>query len=75
VTKVTQKGQTSIPQDLREKLGIEAGDEVIWFLEGHRLIAEPKVSFKNPLEELKKMRFRSRKSSEKLAQEAESEFW
>ncbi len=29
-TKVTEKGQTTIPRDLRQKYGIEAGDEVEW---------------------------------------------
>lgn len=29
-TKVTEKGQTTIPQELREKYGIEPGDEVEW---------------------------------------------
>jgi AbrB family looped-hinge helix DNA binding protein len=29
-TKVTDKGQTTIPQKLREKYGIEPGDEVEW---------------------------------------------
>ena len=29
-TKVTDKGQTTIPQNLREKYGIEPGDEVEW---------------------------------------------
>ena len=29
-TRVTDKGQTTIPQELREKFGIEPGDEVVW---------------------------------------------
>jgi AbrB family looped-hinge helix DNA binding protein len=29
-TKVTEKGQTTIPQELREKYGIEPGDQVEW---------------------------------------------
>lgn len=29
-TKVTEKGQTTIPRDLREKYGIEPGDRVEW---------------------------------------------
>ena len=29
-TKVTEKGQTTIPRDLREKYGIEPGDNVEW---------------------------------------------
>lgn len=75
VTKVTQKGQTSIPQELRNELGIEAGDEVVWFLEGHRLVAEPKKRFKKPLEVLKKLRISAKKTALELTQEAEKEFW
>jgi AbrB family looped-hinge helix DNA binding protein len=30
VTRVTDKGQTTIPKALREKYGIEPGDEVVW---------------------------------------------
>lgn len=29
-TRVTDKGQTTIPKELREKYGIEPGDEVVW---------------------------------------------
>jgi AbrB family looped-hinge helix DNA binding protein len=29
-TRVTDKGQTTIPQSLREKYGIEPGDTVVW---------------------------------------------
>jgi AbrB family looped-hinge helix DNA binding protein len=29
-TRVTEKGQTTIPQELRERYGIEPGDEVTW---------------------------------------------
>ena len=29
-TRVTDKGQTTIPKDLRERYGIEPGDEVEW---------------------------------------------
>jgi len=29
-TRVTEKGQATIPKELREKYGLEPGDEVIW---------------------------------------------
>lgn len=29
-TRVTAKGQTTIPQEIRERYGIEPGDEVEW---------------------------------------------
>lgn len=29
-TRVTRKGQVTIPKDLREEFGLEEGDEVVW---------------------------------------------
>ena len=29
-TRVTEKGQTTIPKELREKYDLEPGDEVVW---------------------------------------------
>lgn len=29
-TRITRKGQTTIPQQLREEYGLEPGDEVVW---------------------------------------------
>jgi AbrB family looped-hinge helix DNA binding protein len=29
-TKVTDKGQTTIPKEIRDRFGIEPGDEVVW---------------------------------------------
>lgn len=29
-TRITEKGQTTIPKDLREKYDLEPGDEVMW---------------------------------------------
>ena len=75
VTKLTTKGQTSIPQELRQELGIESGDEVVWLREGHRLVLEPKKRFKNPLEVLKRLRLKGKKTALELTQEAEEEFW
>jgi AbrB family looped-hinge helix DNA binding protein len=36
-TRVTDKGQTTIPKELREKYGIGPGDEVIWIDTGDGL--------------------------------------
>lgn len=30
-TRVSEKGQTTIPKELRDELGVEAGDEVEWY--------------------------------------------
>lgn len=41
-TRVTDKGQTTIPKHLREKYGIESGDEVVWEeTEGGIVIKKP----------------------------------
>jgi AbrB family looped-hinge helix DNA binding protein len=29
-TRVTEKGQTTIPKELREKYDLDPGDEVVW---------------------------------------------
>lgn len=36
--KVTSKGQVTVPRSVREALGIEAGDQVVFRVEGHRAV-------------------------------------
>ena len=36
--RVTSKGQVTVPKAVREALGIEAGDEVVFHVEGHRAV-------------------------------------
>jgi AbrB family looped-hinge helix DNA binding protein len=38
---VTVKGQVTIPKRIRERLGIRAGDEVSFVLDGERVVLEP----------------------------------
>ncbi|NNU51507.1 AbrB/MazE/SpoVT family DNA-binding domain-containing protein [Rhizobium sp. WYCCWR 11279] len=40
--RVTSKGQVTIPRDLRELVGIEANSEVIFSIEGGKLVLSPK---------------------------------
>ena len=40
--RVTSKGQVTIPRDLRELTGIEANSEVIFSIEGGKLVLSPK---------------------------------
>ncbi|MBY5409310.1 AbrB/MazE/SpoVT family DNA-binding domain-containing protein [Rhizobium leguminosarum] len=40
--RVTSKGQVTIPRDLRELVGIEANSEVIFSVEGGKLVLSPK---------------------------------
>ncbi|COI26850.1 transcriptional regulator%2C AbrB family [Streptococcus pneumoniae] len=42
VSKVSSKGQTVIPSELRRQFGIESGTEIVWSIdEEGRLYAEP----------------------------------
>ncbi|MBY5335237.1 AbrB/MazE/SpoVT family DNA-binding domain-containing protein [Rhizobium leguminosarum] len=40
--RVTSKGQVTIPRDLRKLVGIEANSEVIFSIEGGKLVLSPK---------------------------------
>jgi len=40
--RVTSKGQVTIPRDLRELAGIEPNSEVVFSLEGGKLVVAPK---------------------------------
>ncbi|MGH7805432.1 MAG: AbrB/MazE/SpoVT family DNA-binding domain-containing protein [Candidatus Binatia bacterium] len=40
-TKVTDRGQVSIPSDIRQKLGIKADTRIEWVVEGNTLRAIP----------------------------------
>ena len=74
-TRVTKKGQTTIPLELRQEVGIQEEEQVIWYKEGHRLVVEPKKRFKDPLKVLGEIKLKTKKSSKELAQEIETGFW
>lgn len=40
--RVTSKGQVTIPRDLRELVGIEPNSEVVFSIDGGRLVVTPK---------------------------------
>ena len=42
--RVTSKGQVTIPRDLRELVGITPNSEVVFSIDGGRLVVEPKNS-------------------------------
>ena len=42
-THVSEKGQATIPQNLREKYGIDPGDEVIWLDTGDGIIVKKRT--------------------------------
>jgi AbrB family looped-hinge helix DNA binding protein len=41
--RVTSKGQVTIPRDLRELAGIEPNSEVVFSMEGGKLVVSPKT--------------------------------
>jgi len=50
--KVSSKYQITIPKDLRETLGIEAGDQLYVAQEGGKLVLRPLPKVMNPTEKL-----------------------
>lgn len=43
--RVTSKGQVTVPKVVREALGIEDGDEVVFRVEGHRAVLAKTPNF------------------------------
>lgn len=72
-TKVTQKFQTTIPLRIRTFLGINAGEEVDWKIQGNRVVIGKKTRYDNPLELIKKIRVKTSKSTKELIKEAKEE--
>ena len=53
IVTVSKKYQVVIPKDIREKLGIRAGDKVIIRMEGKRVVIEPVIKDKsNPVKRM-----------------------
>ncbi len=53
IVTVSKKYQVVIPKDIREKLGIRAGDKVIIRMEGKRVVIEPVIKDKsNPVKHM-----------------------
>ena len=51
MAKVTSKGQVTIPKEIREALGLETGDRVLFALEGDKAVVAP--AGKRPLSALR----------------------
>lgn len=45
--KVTSKGQITIPQEVRQEMGVRAGDRVLFFIEGDGSVVIRKVPAKS----------------------------
>ncbi len=67
-SRITRQGQTTIPKDLREKYGLEEGDEITYIDLGDRIILLPKP--RDPIEALKKISVDTDKSVKAIKQEA-----
>ena len=69
VTTVTQKGQVTVPNFIRQKLGLEPGSKVLFQIEGKKITLSPLPSFfnfkgsikSNKVFDIKKMRSYAKK--------------
>jgi AbrB family looped-hinge helix DNA binding protein len=47
---ISSKGQVTVPQEIRKRLGLEAGDRVEFVVEDERTVIRPARSEENPFE-------------------------
>ena len=47
---ISSKGQVTVPQEIRNRLGLVAGDRVDFVIEGDRTVIRPSRSVENPFE-------------------------
>ena len=52
-SKVTRQGQTTIPKDIRDKYGIDEGDEITYVDLGDHIVILPKP--RDPMEALRRL--------------------
>ena len=67
-SRITRQGQTTIPKRLRDKYGLNEGDEVTYIDLGDQILLLPKP--KNPIEAMKKIQIDTEKTVEEIKQEA-----
>ena len=48
-TKITSKNQTSIPQNIRDFLGVHSGDSVEWYTMKGMVVLKTKKKIKDPV--------------------------
>ena len=74
--KVSDKGQISIPQSIRNEMGIERGDELILFqIEGKILIEKPQKISEKMQDEFKDILKFSEQSLAEVWDNPEDEIW
>lgn len=47
---ISRKGQVTVPQEIRNRLGLATGDRVEFVIEGDRTVIRPSRSEENPFE-------------------------
>jgi antitoxin PrlF len=47
---ISSKGQVTVPQEIRHRLGVAAGDRIDFVIEGDRTVIRPSRSDENPFE-------------------------
>ena len=50
---ISSKGQITVPQEIRNRLGLATGDRVEFVVEGERTVIRPARSMQNPFEKYK----------------------
>lgn len=40
--KITSKGQTTVPKEIRKRLNLKPGDKIVWYFDGDRLVVRAK---------------------------------
>jgi antitoxin PrlF len=47
---ISSKGQVTVPQDIRKRLGVSAGDRIEFVVEGNRTVIRPSRDNPDPFE-------------------------
>jgi antitoxin PrlF len=50
---ISSKGQVTVPQEIRNRLGLSAGDRVEFVIEGERTVIRPSRGASNPFDKYK----------------------
>lgn len=73
-TKITSKNQTSIPQDIRDFLGVQHGDTVEWHTLKGMVVVKTKKKIKDPVKFLTSQGVNLNLDAVKLVKKIREEF-